>query len=127
MNDITTQDRWNAAVYELRKAGIKFRTNVRKCCRGCITDEDLRMTDADQPYGFTYGGQGCAIKWEGGEPVEQGRSWSRDMVPATVAYVNHGNGAAETIAAVFASHGFAVEWDGSEYRCVEIHFAAPAA
>lgn len=114
---------------ELRKQGVQFRMNVMECCRGCISHEKLNLKNEDQPYGFTYGGQGGRITWNSEDQVvyadsltkkyRYGRPRNGELVDAV--YVNHGNGSAEKIAQAFRDGGFEVEWDGTDGSCVEIH------
>lgn len=121
----TTQDRWIAAVKALRADGVKFRFNVQKCCRGCITHEDLNMTDHSQPYGYTYGGQGDRIYWDDrGRPYRKGTQRHSGPWHETLDHVNinHGNGAAEKIVAAFTAAGLPATWDGSEFSCVKVTF-----
>lgn len=115
----------------LRKQGVQFRLNVVECCRGCITDEKLNLKSEDQPYGFTYGGQGQRITWNSkGEMIYASslnksrrsfyyRSASESKVHTL--YINHGNGSAEKIVEEFRKAGFDAEWDGSEWSTVQIN------
>lgn len=123
----TVQQRWLEASKALRKEGVQFRFNVSKCCRGCITAEDLNLKDESQPYGYTYGGQGNRIHWdEQGRPYTKGFQrhsgpWHETM---SRAYINHGNGSAPRIVAAFRAAGLDASWDGSQYSCVEVNFSA---
>ena len=129
-----TQERYLSAIKALRKQGIKFRQNVSKCCRGCILPEDIGL-NADsietQPYGYTYGGQGQAIGWVNGTPVNRAdqakinRRWGwqyNSEVAEKSVYINWGNDAGRAIAAAFRDQGFDVEWDGSDHSCVVVNF-----
>ncbi len=121
----TARERWDKASRVLRKNGIQFRFNVQKCCRSCITEADLGMKSDDQPYGFTYGGQGNRVIWVNGEPTEdRGKDWRghRRLNPLHTIYINFGNGGGHRIAETFREFGFEVEWDGSDNRCIEIKF-----
>lgn len=124
---MNTQTRFETAIKALRKDGVKIRQNVQKCCRGCIGYEDLNMKDEEQPYGYTYGGQGFAIVWRDGQPFRKsdltGRnSYYRTPKPEESVMFNWGNGSAEKIAEAFRAEGFEVDWDGSEFSCVEVKF-----
>lgn len=125
----TQQIRFENAIKALRKDGVKIRQNVQKCCRGCIVEADLNMKDANQPYGYTYGGQGFATKWIDDSLFRKsdftGRNarWS-DPKPQESVMINWGNGSAEKIAEAFRAEGFTVDWDGQEWSCVEIKLAA---
>ncbi|QGH74001.1 hypothetical protein SEA_HIDDENLEAF_50 [Microbacterium phage Hiddenleaf] len=121
MNDL--QIRFENAIKALRKDGLKIRQNIQKCCRGCITEEDLNMKDEEQPYGYTYGGQGFAIVWRDGQPWRKGSAWYRPTEPEESVMFNWGNGSAEKIAEAFRAEGFEVEWDGSDFSCVEVKFS----
>lgn len=119
--------RWNRAAKALRKDGVHFRTNMMKCCRSCITEADLGLKDDTAPYGYTFGGQGGAIKFnEDGLPYQKagrsGRRYGYDYETPVEAYINHGNGAGEKIAAAFRAEGFDVDYDGSEYKTVTVKF-----
>lgn len=120
---MTTQDSYRAAVRTLTKQGIKFRSNVRECCRGCIGSEKLGMKDENQPYGYTYGSQGSAFYWnENGEAVQK-EEWGSRYEKAEEIYINHGNGSAAYIVEAFREQGIEAEWDGTEYSCVVLNFA----
>jgi hypothetical protein len=120
--------RWDRAVKSLRKSGVHFRTNVMKCCRGCITEQDLNLKDVEQPYGYTFGGQDMWVKFnEDGQPYEKADRWERrsngyDYKSPEKVFINHGNDAGAKIAEAFRTEGFTVEYDGTDYNCVEIKF-----
>ncbi len=130
---LTMKEKWQAALREVRREGIKVRQNVRQCCRGCITPEKLGLTpDAHQPYVYTYGGQGGAYSWYNDEVVytdslrATARSgWRPRRKTVDKIYFNHG-GAGTTAATILVDaltrHGFDVEWDGSEHSCVIVNF-----
>lgn len=121
----TVESRWGRAVKSLRKDGVKFRTNVVKCCRGCITESDLNMPDVTQPYGYTYGGQGHRMSWDrNGNPLEKSRNRrGGEFFQVSEIYINWGNGSAAAIVAAFEAEGFTVVWDGSEYSAVVLKIA----
>lgn len=120
----TTQTRWNAAIKEIRSNGVKLRQNVQQCCRGCIEYKDIGLEeDSATPYAYTYGGQGCAVKWIEGEPfyrdpankmIRTHRTHLLERVRASEAYWNHGNGSGAVIKEAFEAQGFEVAWGGSE-------------
>lgn len=131
----TTVERWDAAIKEARKAGVKVRQNVQQCCRGCITPEKLGLKEDDEttPYAFTFGGQGNAITWYNNQAyyraelnrTRNSRSWygRKDPKPVDRVFWNHGGEdlkAAEAIKAAFENNGFTVEWNGEGYECVQI-------
>lgn len=115
--------RFMAATRDIRKAGVTWRTNVRSCCRGCVTGEQLGLVgdeDETTPYAWTFGGQGCATKWDhDGQPVTPNRWDARDTDELRV-YINHGNGSARRVVDAFTARGFDVEWDGSNHQCVMV-------
>lgn len=115
----TVKQRFTRAMNVLRSEGIAARRNVRKCCRSCITPEDLGMARGDQPYAYTYGGQGHAIAFA----ADGGVYYPSDGTRAERAWFNHGNGAAERVVEAFRAEGFAVEWSGSDSDCVEVILA----
>jgi len=127
----TDKARWMRATKALRKDGVKFLSNVQKCCRGCIDAETLGLKEGDTttPYGYTYGGQGGRVTWseysghaeQKSETRNRGFRYNREVEPVTV-YINHGNGSGEKIAEAFRAEGLKVEWDGSESACVEVTF-----
>lgn len=88
-----------------------------------------KAQENNNPYGFTYGGQGQRITWNGNDEmvyassVSGKRSFYYRNAERKVdsVYVNHGNGSAEAIAQAFRDGGFDVEWDGSEYSFVVIN------
>jgi len=120
--------RWDRAVKSLRKDGVHFRTNIMQCCRGCVDAEKLNLKDESQPYGWTFGGQGNWIKFnEDGLPYTSvephtRRRFGYDYDSPKSAMINWGNGSAEKIVAAFQAEGFQVNWNGSEYQCVEVVF-----
>lgn len=109
---MTTQDNYKAAVKDLTKQGIKFRSNVRG-------PEDLNMRSPEQPYGFTYGSPGSRIKWnEHGEPTIK-RIWWQDKWEVTRAiFIYHGNESAQRIVDTFNAHGINATWIGNESECI---------
>lgn len=129
---LTMKARFQNAIKEARANGVKVRQNVQSCCRGCVTEEKLGMKREDQPYAFTFGGQGMAYSWidEDEAPVNREdmkrsqRSYYRTRQPKIVESVmfNWGNDSAEALVEAFKNNGFDVEWDGSEYSCVEVKF-----
>lgn len=119
--DLSTKELWNKSIREIRKAGVAIKQNVRECCRGCINDEKLGLKNEDQPYAYTYGGQGGATKWENDEKMVLAYvpRYSKNA-PVTEVYFNHGNDSAKIVADTFRANGFTVNWDGSEYKCVTV-------
>lgn len=114
---------------QLRKQGVQFRLNVVECCRGCISYEKLGAKSEDQPYGFTYGGQGGRITWSDDEVVyadslnksRRGYYSRKSARKVDTIYVNHGNDSAKKIVDAFQAAGFDAQWDGNDYSCVEIN------
>lgn len=108
----TPQQRFNATLKAIRKRGIAFRLNVKKCCRGCIGwEDDLKLESEDWPHAYLYGSQGSGTKWlSDGDPVD-----------VTTHYINHSSvEVANVVAEEFRAHGFEIDWDGTEYRCVGV-------
>lgn len=127
----TTQERFLTAIKDARGKGAKVRQNVQKCCRSCITPEDLGLAKGfETPLAYTFGGQGNAIYWDAqGNPVIRTGSytgWSRRRTfitkPEDSAYFNHDNGGGAIIADAMRAQGFEVEWDGTEAQCVIVKF-----
>jgi hypothetical protein len=119
--DLSTKERWNKSVREIRKVGIAIKQNVRQCCRSCVTDDQLGMKNDTQPYAFTYGGQGNATKWADDETMVLAYvpRWQKNE-PVKEVYINHGNGSAQFVADTFRANGFTVVWDGSAGKCVTV-------
>lgn len=116
----TMQKRYRKATNDIRRNGVKFRTNVRACCRSCITEEQLGIQEGDTNYGYTYGGQGSAVSISGNKAYYQS-----DKSPAEEIYINYGSlDAGRIIQDAFVKNGFNVEWDGDGHSCVIITFAA---
>lgn len=129
--------RWTRATKAIRKAGVRFRSNVQKCCRGCVTAEDLGAPNDDVAVGWTFGGQGGRIAWDEYDghafhPVSSGWGFRTDADREVVAWINHsgftgdgtvaGTPAGRVIAEAFRAEGFEVEWDGTDAKCVEVKF-----
>lgn len=128
MSENTIHERFTVAVVQARATGAKVRQNVQKCCRSCITDRDLAMPEgSEQPYAYTFGGQGRAIYWSAeGNPVIRTGGKNLHGKPLTkpedAAYFNHGNGGGQAIADSMRAQGFEVIWDGTEEQCVIVKF-----
>jgi hypothetical protein len=124
------EQNFNNAKKEIRTLGVKVKVNVMECCRGCIGTEKLGLKDENQPYIYTYGGQGNAISWVDGLPFlrSDAKKWrlsDKDLVNSE--YFNHGNLTPELskqIVEIFQRNGFVVNWDGGEFHCIEIDFKA---
>ena len=132
--DTTAQERWNAAVKDLRTRVPAVRINFRRsCCLGCATPEALGFDPATTPYALTFGGQGSAFAWWNGVMVYAAdrakhvrRGWGRFQGrPVDREYFRHGGGVGEIIADTFREHGFTVEWDGTESKTVMVLMPEP--
>lgn len=123
---MTTQDRWRRAITQARAAGAIVQTNVKVCCHGCTTREDLDMTEEQQestPYAYFLSTQGRRVRFVGtarpgnlnrgvrGEPTDETRD---------VCYFAHGNGGGQILADAFRAEGFDVDWDGTERKSVGV-------
>lgn len=115
---LSAEARWNKALKEIRKAGIRVKQNVMECCPSCVSLPTIFKTDDETTsVGWTYGGQGDAYRWDyKDEMVRKDSDW-REV--GTV-YFRHTNEAGPIIAAAFRANGFPVRWDGSDYKCVEV-------
>lgn len=130
---MNTQERWLAALKEARQGGlVHIRQNVQKCCNSCIEAKDLGFHDGEfGPYCYTYGGQGSRYRWEWNYSKQDyelvyangGRYYAGKPVEA-VYWKFGGVEEAEALYNAFKSRGFHTEWDGSEFRCVEVLFDA---
>lgn len=118
----TVKERYAAAVKAVRKSGVAIRQNVQACCGGCA--EPFKTTkgfDAETtPYAWNFGGQGGALRWDGGfaDAGTDRYSYRTTEAESVAVYFNHGNGSAERIVAAFKAEGFEVEWDGEQHSCV---------
>lgn len=122
---MSNQSLFNAALKAARRRGVTIRQNVRKCCRSCIVDADLGLMIGDTatvPYAFTFGGQGQNYSWRDDRPVHLRKRRGGVIAEPVSIYFNHANGGAEILADELRKAGLTVEWDGSEYRCVVVHF-----
>lgn len=117
----TQKERFNKAIRDVRKQGVKVKQNVNMCCRSCIGLEDLGIPNWDVPYTYTYGGQGSGYKWIDDKPVH---TQERKGEPVKVLYFNHGgeDDAGLAIACAMRDQGFKTEWDGSDDVCIGVFF-----
>jgi len=118
----TAQERFNAALKNLRSVGIKTKMNYSSCCRSCAN----LGTD---PYIAMYGGQGNAYGW-----VEGVMYYRSDIAAAKRHYRTPSQtkrvervfiefndiNAAEAAAVAFGAEGFGIEWNGKDSHCVEV-------
>ena len=125
---MTQKERFAQALKEARREGVKVRQNVQCCCRGCITPDMIGLKDEEQPYAFTFGGQGDAYAWDEDTVVTRAslnkaknRGFGRTVFVEQV-FFNWGNDSANVLVEAFERNGFDVEWDGSEYNCVVVNF-----
>ena len=122
----TAKERWNTAIKAARKAGVSIRQNVSGCCNGCAEPfKGVKSFDENiTPYGWFIAAQGSGIRWdESGRKAIASRErygYGADNVESVKVYFNHGNGAAEHIAAAFRAEGFEVEWDGEQHSAVGV-------
>lgn len=136
------QVRFEAALNGLQARGVHVRINVMQCCRGCVNWKKLELPSEDAgettPVLWHYGGQDNELVWQHGQPFfldempedessdfgrRRARFGGRDGRPADRVYFNHdgpGLEAAQAAAEVFRGEGFEVEWDGTEYDCVQV-------
>lgn len=119
--ELSTQERWNKAVREIRKTGVAIKQNIRECCNGCITLDQIGAKTDSQPWAYTYGGQGFATKWQNVYTMVPA-STPRDVrgVPVKEVYFKHGNGSAQVVADTFRANGFVVVWDGNDSKAVTV-------
>ena len=120
---------FDSAMRELRKSGMIAKRNVKGCCRGCIQIE----TDG-KPLIWHYGGQGKAFTWRDDKPVlSYVSSWDYDDDGAVeIVYFNHDGLVDETgnrteagrlVVDTFLEHGFGVQWDGTNHKCIGVVLA----
>ena len=135
MNTTTTttstfETRFTDAVKEIRKAGIVARRNVASCCRSCY---DPKVAD-DQPIIWHFGGQGNAILIEGDSVGYRVREDSYYVSQGKVDsfYLQHSNLVnddsqlttnGQLVVDIFARHGVVIDWNQSQWSCIEIKVA----
>jgi hypothetical protein len=128
----STETRFRNAVRDIRAAGVKWYVNRTSCCASCAGGElatymESKGIDTDsKPYAWTFKGYGY-IQWmEDGELAATSySSYHKKMVKEHAAEalqveINHGNGAAEIVRDAFLVHGFEVDWNGSDFKCVSL-------
>ena len=134
---VTIEERFNQALKDIRKGGVKARRNVSGCCGSCVAAET--NLPEGTPIIWHFGGQGHAFGFQGGKPylssdLYGSRSWSRmEMVDGI--YFNHDglvtndkiNEKGQFVLDTFAVHGIVAKWDGSDFKCIEIDFKASEA
>jgi hypothetical protein len=117
--------RFEEAMKEIRKTGVKARRNVPGCCSGCI---DLGVAE-DTAILWHFGGQGNHFKIEGDEAYYY---YSSNFKTFNEIYFNH-NGLTDqdgitkegiAVLNIFGKHGIVVDWDGSSFKCLVIDVAA---
>ena len=123
MEQTTTKTRFFNALKEVRRHGVKVRQNVKVCCNGCMTADMLGLTDEDQMYAYTFGGQGQAYKWSDDNETPMvtpdfGRRYSK---PLDSILLYWGNGSAPLLVKALEDNDFDVEWDGSDHQCVKVN------
>ena len=130
------------ALKEIKANGIKTKVNVMECCRSCVTNEKLGIANNDVAIIWQYGGQGHAVSWVNGLPVDRAElnevkrnSWySRSRYLNNPAehivwgvLFNHNaltDEQRDKVYEVFTKHGFVVNWDKADrdMKCIEINF-----
>lgn len=133
---MTLEQRFNEAMKDIRKGGVKARRNVSGCCRSCIAAET--NLPEGTPIIWHFGGQGNAFGFKSADGKAYYRSdlddawrWHRASSIDSI-YFNHDglltdgkiNDKGQFVLDTFALHGIAVDWDGSEFKCLEIDFKA---
>ena len=139
----TMETNYRNALKEIKAYGVKTKVNVMECCRSCVTNEKLGIANDDVAIIWQYGGQGHAVSWVNGLPVDraelneykQSRSWynlnrymnnpAEHMVWGV--WFNHNALTEEQrdkVYAIFTAHGFVVNWDKADRdaKCIEIDF-----
>lgn len=108
--------RFDAAMKEIRKSGVRASRNVMGCCRSCISAE----SDSSHKVIWHYGGQGNRFMVYADGAYEPG--WDGDEVHEV--YFNHDNLDESEIAdivAIFNKHEIAASNEGLSY-CIVIDF-----
>jgi hypothetical protein len=148
MSTLTNAEvRFEAALNGVQARGVHVALNVMTCCRSCATWIDFGLESAEarreQPYAWTFGGQGAELVWrngqayyraeaqEDGDEDEDGFYGSRAHQKraeneAYEVFFQHGGPdlvAAQTLTEVFRGEGFEVEWDGTDAHAVIVHLS----
>jgi hypothetical protein len=113
--------RFDAAMKEIRKSGVKAQRNVNGCCRGCINTDTLNAKQ-DQKIIWHFGGQGNRFQVYADGAYEPG--WDGSEVRTV--YFNHDNldeAEIADIVAIFNKHDIAASNEGL-HLCIVIDFEA---
>jgi hypothetical protein len=119
----TLETRFEEAMKEIRKNGVKARRNVPGCCSGCI---DLGVAE-DAAIIWHFGGQGNHFKIDCDDSYLY---YDRNQKSVEQVYFNHNrlideNGitkAGISVLNIFGKHGIVVEWPESSAHCLIIDF-----
>jgi hypothetical protein len=127
--DDTLQVRFDNAMKEIRKQGIRARRNVPGCCRSCLT------ATGKLPEGFPliwhYGGQGSWFGFCGGLPYRARDRWTWGKSVKTVWFNHEGlnndddgkpNEYGQKVLAIFQKHKIVTDWDGTSSMCIGVVF-----
>jgi hypothetical protein len=117
------ETRFDEAMKEIRKSGVKARRNVPGCCSGCI---DLGVIE-DTAIIWHFGGQGNHFKIDSDDSY---LFYDRNQRSVEKVYFNHNglideNGITEagiSVLNIFGKHGIVVEWPESSFQCLVIDF-----
>ena len=114
MTDLTTQQRWRAALAAARAAGVIVKTNVNMCCNSCANKDVLGIPEEERgtPYAYFLRTQGRRVAFT--------RNGVRHKDTTKIVYFQWGNGAGRRLAAAFRAQGFKVTWDGTRARAVGV-------
>ena len=111
---LSTKERFDIAMREIRSAGVVARRNIMTCCRSCY---DAGVSET-QPIIWHYGGQGSRL------------DFNENLTGAAI-YFNHDNLVGEdgtptqqgrAVVEHFETRGFEVDWDGTEAKTIIIRF-----
>ena len=126
--DDTLEVRFNNAMKEIRKEGIRARRNVTGCCRSCIGAQGKLPEDV--PLIWHYGGQGNSFCFFEGVAYEAVDSWTYGK-PIQTAWFNHEeltddddepNEYGQKVLSVFRKHGIVTDWNGTGGMCIGVVF-----
>lgn len=135
----TLQDRFNQAMKDIRKGGVKARRNVSGCCRSCISAEGTHAEG--QAIIWHFGGQGHEFGFKSSDgkayyrsDLDNAYNWHRASSIDGI-YFNHDglttdgkiNEKGQFVLDTFAKHGIVTDWDGSDFKCIEVDFDASEA
>lgn len=114
--NITFENRFNNALKEIRRKGVKARRNVMGCCRGCVIGDGY---NENTPFIEHYGGQGNKFMLDGNHAYYVS---GNDYKPIDAIYFSHDNLVTDgeinefgrIVLDTFDYYGIVIDWDKSD-------------